>query len=194
VLRIVDDVAHASGGGLFVLFTSHRDVRAAAEALRARPVGARFPIFVHGEDSRDALLTRFKAAHDAILLGTTSYWEGVDVPGTALRALVIARLPFRVPSEPVTAAHCEAIEARGGDSFAEYMIPHAALRLKQGFGRLIRSASDRGVIVLADPRVVAKRYGRDLLQGLPPAERLTAPWRTIVKQLQAFYSVSNGIT
>ena len=192
VLRIVEDLASASGGGLFVLFTSHKDVRAAAAELRARPVGARYPILAHGEDSRDALLTRFKEANNAILLGTTSYWEGVDVPGTALRGLVIARLPFRVPSEPVTAAHCEAIEARGGDPFSEYMIPHAALRLKQGFGRLIRSASDRGVIVLADSRVVSKRYGRDLLDGLPPAERVTAGWRTIVKQLQAFYSVSHS--
>jgi len=190
VMRIVQDVASAAGGGLFVLFTSHRDVRAAAERLRASEIGARLPILVHGEDARGVLLDRFKAANDAILLGTASYWEGVDVPGAALRALVIARLPFRVPSEPITAAHCEAIEARGGNAFAEYMVPHASLRLKQGFGRLIRSASDRGVVILADPRVVSKRYGRDLLNGLPPAERLTAPWRTIVQQLKAFYSVS----
>jgi ATP-dependent DNA helicase DinG len=191
VTRIIEDLADASGGGLFVLFTSHRDVRAAAEVLRERGVGARFPILVHGEDGRDILLDQFKLAHNAILIGTASYWEGVDVPGAALRGLVIARLPFRVPSEPVTAAQCEAIEARGGNSFAEYMIPHASLRLKQGFGRLIRSASDRGVVIIADPRVVSKRYGRDLLNGLPPAERITAPWRTIVQQLKAFYSVTN---
>jgi ATP-dependent DNA helicase DinG len=144
-------------------------------------------MLVHGEDSRDALLDRFKTAHNALLIGTASYWEGVDVPGAALRGLVIARLPFRVPSEPVTAAQCEAIEARGGDAFAEYMVPHASLRLKQGFGRLIRSASDRGVVILADPRIVSKRYGRDMMNALPPATRLTAPWHTIVPQLHTFY-------
>jgi ATP-dependent DNA helicase DinG len=158
--------------------------------LRADGVDARFPLLVHGEDGRDALLARFKAAGNAILLGTASYWEGVDVPGAALRALVIARLPFRVPSEPVTAAQCEAIDARGGNAFTEYMIPHAALRLKQGVGRLIRSASDRGVIVLADPRVVTKRYGRALVDGLPPASRAAGTWRQLLPQVRAFYARS----
>jgi ATP-dependent DNA helicase DinG len=115
----------------------------------------------------------------------------VDVPGDALRALVIARLPFRVPSEPVTAAQCEAIEARGGDSFHEFMLPHAALRLKQGFGRLIRSSADRGAIVLADPRVITKRYGRDLLGGLPPARRISGAWSALARQLSSFYAVSH---
>lgn len=188
VLQIVEDVAAASSGGVFVLFTSHRDVRDAATELRARGVDARCPVLVHGEEGRDALLLRFKALGNAILLGTTSYWEGVDVPGDALRALVIARLPFRVPSEPVTAAQCETIDARGGDSFSEYMIPHAALRLKQGVGRLIRSATDRGVIVLADPRVVTKRYGRQLVQGLPPAATVSGHWRQLLPSIRAFYT------
>jgi ATP-dependent DNA helicase DinG len=188
VLQIIEDVAAASGGGLFALFTSHRDVREAAVVLRADGVDARFPLLVHGEDGRDALLARFKAAGNAILLGTASYWEGVDVPGAALRALVIARLPFRVPSEPVTAAQCEAIDTRGGNAFTEYMIPHAALRLKQGVGRLIRSATDRGVIVLADPRVVTKRYGRALVDGLPPASRAAGTWRQLLPQVRAFYA------
>jgi ATP-dependent DNA helicase DinG len=145
---------------------------------------------VHGEDGRDALLRRFRESGRAILLGTSSFWEGVDVPGHALRALVLAKLPFRVPSEPVTAAQCEAIQARGGDSFNEFMLPHAALRLKQGFGRLVRTASDRGVIVLADPRVVTKGYGRGLLDGLPPARRIARPWREIVPELARFYAAS----
>lgn len=191
LMRIVQDVAHTCGGGMFVLFTSHRDVRAAADVLRRSRLAHQRPILMHGEDGRDALLARFKLAGNAILLGTASYWEGVDVPGDALRALVIAKLPFRVPSEPVTAAQCEAITARGGDAFADYMLPHASLRLKQGFGRLIRSASDRGAIVIADPRVVSKRYGRELLAGLPPARRVTGAWSAIVRQLQIFYAVSN---
>ena len=132
--RIVLDVAEASNGGLFVLFTSHREVRQLAEELRSRGAERRWPLLVHGDESRDALLTRFRDSGQAILLGTASFWEGVDVPGDALRGLVIAKLPFRVPTEPVTAAQCEAIAARGGDAFAEYMLPHASLRLKQGFG------------------------------------------------------------
>ena len=188
VVRSIIDVTAASDGGVFGLFTSHRDVRAAAAEPRARGVERSRPLYVHGEDGRDNLLRKFRASERAILLGTASFWEGVDVPGRALRGLIIARLPFRVPSEPVTAAHCEAIVQRGGDAFAEYMVPHAALRLKQGFGRLIRTATDRGVIVLVDPRAVNKGYGRTLLRDLPPARRVFGPWNTIVKQLQSFYS------
>lgn len=188
VVRSIIDVTAASDGGVFGLFTSHRDVRAAAAELRARGIERSRPLYVHGDDTRDNLLSKFRDSERAVLLGTASFWEGVDVPGRALRGLVIARLPFRVPSEPVTAAHCEAIVDRGGDAFAEYMVPHAALRLKQGFGRLIRTATDRGVIVLVDPRAVSKGYGRALLRDLPPARRVFGPWNTIMKQLQSFYS------
>jgi len=189
VTRVVLDVAEASDGGLFVLFTSHREVRQLAAELRARGIERRWPLLVHGEEGRDALLARFRSAGQAILLGTASFWEGVDVPGDALRGLVIAKLPFRVPTEPVTAAQCEAIEARGGDPFAEYMLPHASLRLKQGFGRLIRTGTDRGVVVIADPRIVTKRYGRELLEALPPAARAIGRWDVLVERVRTFYSV-----
>jgi ATP-dependent DNA helicase DinG len=125
-----------------------------------------------------------------VLLGTSSYWEGVDVAGDALRGLLIAKLPFRVPTEPLTAAHCEAIARRGGDPFGEYMIPHAALRLKQGFGRLIRSKSDRGAIIIADPRLVTKSYGQSLLGALPPARQILVNWDEVARQLMRFYAVS----
>ncbi|MEO7218946.1 MAG: ATP-dependent DNA helicase [Gemmatimonadaceae bacterium] len=187
LLSIVAGTARAAGGGMFVLFTSHKDVRAVAESLRASGLADEFALLVHGEDGRDALLERFRKSGNAILLGTSSYWEGVDVPGSALRALVIAKLPFRVPSEPVTAAQCEAITARGGDAFSEYMLPHASLRLKQGFGRLIRTATDRGVIVIADPRVISKRYGAELLRDLPPARRMSGAWVALERQLRRFY-------
>ena len=187
VTRIVLDVAESSDGGLFVLFTSHREVRQLANELRARGVERRWPLLVHGDESRDALLARFRESGQAILLGTASFWEGVDVPGDALRGLVIAKLPFRVPTEPVTAAQCEAIEARGGDPFAEYMLPHASLRLKQGFGRLIRTSTDRGVVVIADPRIVTKRYGRGLLEALPPAARAIGRWDAVVERVRGFY-------
>ncbi|HEX5830902.1 MAG TPA: helicase C-terminal domain-containing protein [Gemmatimonadaceae bacterium] len=188
VVRCALDLAAASDGGLFVLFTSHRDVRQAASELRARGCERRWPLLVHGDDGRDALLRRFRESGRAILLGTASFWEGVDVPGMALRGLVIARLPFRVPTEPITAAHCEAIEARGGDAFAEYMLPHASLRLKQGFGRLVRTGTDRGVVIIADPRVVTKGYGRGLLDALPPARRVVGRWDAqVLPEVRQFY-------
>jgi ATP-dependent DNA helicase DinG len=190
--RIVLEVAEASDGGLFVLFTSHREVRQLAAELRARGMERRWPLLVHGDEGRDVLLDRFRSAGQAILLGTASFWEGVDVPGDALRGLVIAKLPFRVPSEPVTAAQCEAIEARGGDAFVEYMLPHASLRLKQGFGRLIRTATDRGVVVIGDSRVVTKRYGRGLLDALPPARRAIGRWADVREKVVSFYEAGRA--
>ncbi|HJU72698.1 MAG TPA: helicase C-terminal domain-containing protein [Gemmatimonadaceae bacterium] len=187
VLRCAADVATAADGGMFVLFTSHRDVRAAAEALRALGANARWPLLVHGEDQRDTLLRRFRGDGRAILLGTSSFWEGVDVPGDALRAIVLARLPFRVPTEPLVAAHAEAVEARGGDAFRDYMLPHAALRLKQGFGRLIRSHADRGVVVLCDSRAISKGYGEELLDALPPARRAVGRWSEIRRDVIAMF-------
>ena len=154
---------------------------------REQDLDARWPLLVHGEEARDVLLARFRESGRAVLLGTNTFWEGVDVAGEALRGLLIAKLPFKVPSEPVTAAHCEAIEARGGSPFAEYMLPHAALRLKQGFGRLVRTGTDRGVVVVTDSRLVTKGYGRGLLASLPPARRLLAPWREAVRDVRDFY-------
>jgi ATP-dependent DNA helicase DinG len=188
VVRIALDVIDASDGGTFVLFTSHRDVRLAATELRARGIERRWPLLVHGDDGRDALLRRFRESGRAVLLGTASFWEGIDVPGKPLRGLVLARLPFRVPTEPLTAAHCEEIEKRGGDAFRDYMLPNAALRLKQGFGRLIRTATDHGAVILCDPRVVTKSYGRGLLSGLPPARRLIGPWTSVLGEVREFYS------
>lgn len=190
VTRHLRDLLAASDGGIFALFTSHRDVKEMAELLRESGHDSRFPLLVHGEESRDILLQRFRDAGRAVLLGTATFWEGVDVPGDALRGLLIAKLPFRVPSEPMVAAQCEAIEARGGNPFGEFMLPHAALRLKQGFGRLIRTATDSGVVVLSDPRVLTKRYGRDLLNGLPPARRISGPWNEVRTEMARFYKRS----
>ncbi len=190
VIEAVTDLCEASDGGVFLLFTSHRDVRMAASELRARGIHEKYPLLVHGEMSRDHLLTHFRDSGRALLIGTSSYWEGVDVAGSALRGLLIARVPFKVPNEPMTAAHCEAIQEDGGDPFADYMIPHAALRLKQGFGRLIRTRRDRGAIILADPRVITKGYGAEILRGLPPARKIVGPWSEIQRQLKDFYAVS----
>ena len=188
VAQHVLDLAAASDGGLFVLATSHRDVKALSGALRAPAMANGWPLLVHGEDGRDALLRRFRQSGRAILIGTATFWEGVDVPGDALRGLIINKLPFRVPTEPMVAAQCDAIESRGGNAFMEYMLPHATLRLKQGVGRLIRTATDRGVIVLDDVRVVTKYYGRDLLDALPPARRVLGPWSAAEAQITDFYA------
>ena len=191
-VEIAADLVRAARGGVFLLFTSHRDVREAARLLREQGLDRDYTLLVHGEDSRDSILRRFRAHGDAVLIGTASFWEGVDVPGRALRGLLLARIPFRVPTEPITAAHCEAIEAAGGDAFASYMVPHAALRLKQGFGRLIRSTTDRGAVVICDPRVVRKSYGAALLSGLPPARRLDGTWAAIRPKLEDFYHATES--
>jgi ATP-dependent DNA helicase DinG len=190
VAEIAAELSRAADGGLFALFTSHRALRQTAAALKARPdVAGRWPLLVQGEGPRDQLLRRFRDAGSGILLGTDSFWEGVDVPGAALRALLIAKLPFRVPTEPLTAARCEAIEAAGGDAFREYLVPLASLKLKQGFGRLIRSRTDVGVVVLLDPRVLRKRYGGALLAGLPDAHRIVGPWEELLREIEGFYEL-----
>ena len=193
VAGVVHDLAWASDGGIFVLFTSHAQLRRVAGELRAT-LGHRFPIMVQGEGQRDHLLARFREAGNAILLGTDSFWEGVDVPGRALRGLVLAKLPFKVPSEPITAARLERLAEQGEDGFFGYLLPHAALKLKQGFGRLIRGASDVGVVILLDPRVVTRRYGMMLLEGLPPAERVIAPWTQVRTKVEDFFARHGVVT
>lgn len=189
---VVDALAHHTGGGLFALFTSHRALRRVAELLRERGVDRRWPLFVHGEEDRARLLSGFVDHGDGILLGTASFWEGVDVPGDPLRALVIQKLPFRVPTEPVTAARVEALEARGGNAFWDYMLPLAALRLKQGFGRLVRNRADRGAVVLLDDRILRKRYGRYLRDSLPDAPLVKGPWDEVEGAIRRFYDAGSG--
>lgn len=184
--NVVADMADITGGGLFVLFTSHRALQVVAGALRLRG-DLPWPLFVHGEDSRARLVESFVRSGSGVLLGTSSFWEGVDVPGRPLRGLVIQRLPFRVPSEPVTAARMEAIEAAGGNAFYDFTLPLAALRLKQGFGRLIRHRDDRGAVVLLDDRIVQKRYGRYLRDSLPEAPLVKGPWPDVAAALSRFY-------
>jgi ATP-dependent DNA helicase DinG len=185
------ELAKLSDAGIFVLFTSYRALQAAAAGLRERGADRQWPLLVQGEASRALLVDRFIESGRAILLGTTSFWEGVDVPGRPLRGLVIPKLPFKVPTEPVTAARIEAIESRGGNAFGEYMLPHAAIRLKQGFGRLIRSRSDRGAVLILDPRIATRSYGRFLVESLPPARRVAGGWKEeIFPALLEFYGSS----
>jgi len=188
VARVLVELAHASDGGIFALFTSHAALRRTAEAIRG-PVDGRWPLLVQGEGQRDQLLRRFRDAGSAILLGTDSFWEGVDVPGRALRVLILAKLPFKVPSEPLTAARLERLTEAGVDGFTNYLVPLAALKLKQGFGRLIRSKSDVGAVVLLDRRVVTKRYGATMLEGLPPASKAIGNWPDVRRELEEFFAM-----
>jgi len=188
VARVLLELAHASDGGIFALFTSHGALRRTADAIRGE-VGARWPLLVQGEGQRDQLLRRFREAGSAILLGTDSFWEGVDVPGRALRVLILAKLPFKVPTEPLTAARLERLTEAGVDGFTHYLVPLAALKLKQGFGRLIRTKSDVGAVVLLDRRVVTKRYGAAMLEGLPPASKAIGNWPDVRRELEEFFAL-----
>jgi len=157
-------VLQASGGRAFLLFTTLRALRRAHELLRTR---VDFPLLVQGTGSRSELLRRFRSLGNAVLLGTSSFWEGVDVRGEALSCVIIDKLPFAPPDDPVLAARIDGLRARGGNPFNELQLPQAVLQLKQGAGRLIRDETDHGVLMLCDPRLVEKSYGRRVLAALP---------------------------
>lgn len=163
----VRPVLEASRGRAFLLFTSHRALREAAERLEGGP----WPLFVQGSAPRHALLEAFRDSGNGVLLGAASFWEGVDVAGDALSVVVIDRLPFASPGDPVLEARLEAVRQRGGNPFRDEQVPSAVIALKQGVGRLIRTLEDRGVLVLCDPRLLGKGYGRMFLDSLPPMPR-----------------------
>jgi ATP-dependent DNA helicase DinG len=166
-------VVKASGGRAFLLFTSLRAMNAAHKLLQARMAaeGVSYPLLLQGEKSRSELLDEFRRLGNAVLLGSQSFWEGVDVAGEALSLVVIDRLPFQPPDDPVLAARMELLRKNGKNPFFDHQLPHAVISLKQGAGRLIRRESDRGVLMICDPRLVEKSYGRRIWQALPPMKR-----------------------
>ena len=182
VVDALKPVLLASGGRAFVLFASHRALREAAELLRADSA-APWPLFVQGEAPRSLLLERFRASGNGVLLGAASFREGVDVVGEALSVVVIDKLPFAAPDDPVFEARLEAIRRRGGNPFRDEQLPQAVIALKQGAGRLIRSETDRGVLVLCDPRLLSKSYGNVFLNSLPPL-----PKTRDIGGVQAFFA------
>jgi ATP-dependent DNA helicase DinG len=156
------------GGGALLLFTSHRAMRQVHHALKGR---LPFPLLLQGEQPKRDLLRAFVDRAPAVLCGTASFWEGVDVPGEALQLVVIDRLPFDSPRDPLLAARAERLERRGDNPFARLQLPRAILRFKQGFGRLVRSRNDRGVVAVLDGRIRSRGYGRRFVRALPDVPR-----------------------
>lgn len=166
-------IIKASGGRAFLLFTSLRAMREAAQLLREafEVQGLIYPVLLQGEGSRTELLDRFRELGNAVLVASQSFWEGVDVRGEALSVVVIDRLPFSPPDDPVLAARIEKMNEQGRNAFMDYQVPQAVISLKQGAGRLIRDENDRGVLMICDPRLVEKRYGKRIWRSLPPMKR-----------------------
>ena len=169
MLDAITPLLDLTSGGMFCLFTSHRALNNAKQWFRnnASVLGRR-QLLAQGDAPRDDLLRRFRRLGDAVLLGTGSFWEGVDVRGPALSVVAIDKLPFASPADPLMMARLEYIRRQGGNGFMEHQLPQAALALKQGAGRLLRDESDFGVVVLCDPRVTTKHYGKLFLQCLEP--------------------------
>jgi ATP-dependent DNA helicase DinG len=184
----ISELVRMTDGGAFVLCTSTRAMKALHARLRE---AADRPVLVQGEGPKHLILSRFRASTRAVLVATMSFWEGVDVPGRALRLVVIDKIPFAPPNDPVVLARCARIDREGGSGFSQYSVPSAAMMLKQGFGRLIRTQNDAGAVVILDKRLLQKGYGRTLLASLPPARRartlaeLRVAWAAIVEHATA---------
>jgi ATP-dependent DNA helicase DinG len=183
----VVEAVRASRGGAFVLCTSYEAVERYGRALE-QAFGARVPVLVQGRGGRGAMLDKFRENRHSILIGTDSFWEGVSVKGDALRLVIIPRLPFRVPNEPLQVARQERIAQHGGDPFRSFSLPQATIKLRQGYGRLIRSATDRGVVLILDRRIVEKSYGATMLDALPPARRWIGLWSEVLPDLRRYFS------
>ncbi len=180
-------VLRASGGRAFLLFTTLRALAVARELLDEAfaDEGHAWPLLVQGEGSRSELLTRFRELGNAVLLGSASFWEGVDVPGAALSVVIIDKLPFAPPDDPLFAARLDQLRAEGGNPFFDYQLPQAVIALKQGAGRLIRTETDRGVLMICDPRLTDKPYGKRIWRSLPPMRRTRE-----LAEVEAFFAES----
>ena len=187
--RLLSSLCESHGRGTLVLFTSYSLLSRCHLALLRELDQQRFPLLAQGLDgSRTELLERFRRAGKAVLLGTDSFWEGVDVPGEALQLLVMTKLPFDVPGEPLLDARSERLQARGGNSFQGISVPEAVIRFRQGFGRLIRHETDKGVFLLLDARVVRKDYGRTFLNSLPLAHHPVLREEDLHRELRNFFN------
>ncbi|MBI3008377.1 MAG: helicase c2, partial [Candidatus Omnitrophica bacterium] len=178
----IEALLEITGGRAFVLFTSYEDLDRIYSELSTRV--SKYPILRQGDMSSYRLLKDFKEVEGSVLLGTSTFWQGVDVPGTALECVIITRLPFSVPNEPVVEARLEELKRQGENPFLQYQVPQAILRLKQGFGRLIRRKDDFGIVAILDPRIRTRHYGRMFLDSLPPCRQVSS-----LKEAEAFLNL-----
>lgn len=192
--ELILKILHASKGSAFVLFTSYSMLKTCAELLDQKLKEGRFPLFKQGDASRQILLQKFKKAERGVLFGTDSFWEGVDVVGEALRCVIIAKLPFKVPSDPLLQARAENLLSKQQDPFFHYFLPQAVVKFKQGFGRLIRNKKDRGCIVCLDNRIITKAYGKIFLNSLPKCEQVIALSEKIPQHMTEFYKKTYFLT
>lgn len=189
--RVIGDAVRLSGGGTFVLCTSYAAVDHYARYL-THTLPPALPVLAQGRTGRDALLRRFRDDPRAILVGTDAFWEGVSVRGWGLRQVIVPRLPFRVPSDPLHLARVEAEREAGRDPFRSIVLPQAILRMRQGFGRLIRSRADRGVVLMLDRRLHERTYGRVIVRSLPPARHLQGDWPEVRSGIEAYWALQRA--
>jgi ATP-dependent DNA helicase DinG len=180
---VIGRLLQITRGRAFVLFTSYAQMNEIYDRLLGE---LDFPMLKQGDAPKSALLEEFRLTPNAVLFGTSSFWQGVDVQGEQLSCVIIDRLPFAVPSDPVVAARVKAIDAGGGNAFFEYQVPSAVITLKQGFGRLIRSLHDRGLLALLDNRILKKQYGRVFVDSLPRYSRTTD-----LKKVEEFFGANS---
>lgn len=190
IAPLIIEAVRVTNGRAMVLFTSYYALKAVAELCRGPLMASGIQTLQQGQVPRHQLVELFRAADKAALFATSSFWEGVDVQGDALQCLIITKLPFSVPSTPLFEARAEALERAGGNSFYEIAVPQAVIKFKQGFGRLIRSHTDRGFVLMLDNRVMVQRYGQIFLRSLPPARRVVGAGQGIIPQIRAFMAES----
>lgn len=184
-VTIIQEIIHASQGSVFLLFTSYKMLNAVYEALPP-DMATQYPFLKQGEISRHLLLEQFKRGKGSVLFATNSFWEGVDVPGDALRCVVIVKLPFIVPTDPLHEGYAEILEAQGINPFISYAIPKAVIKFKQGFGRLIRAKEDRGCVICLDNRMITREYGQEFLRSLPPCQTCFDSKEVVLSKVRQF--------
>ncbi len=184
--KYIHDIVSISNGSTFLLFTSFYSLNQCYKYL-SQTLGTRYLLLKQGMMDRHTLISKFKSTKYSILLGTDSFWEGVDVEGDALRCLVISKLPFRVPSEPIIQARVEKLNNEGKNAFMEYYLPQTIIKFKQGFGRLIRTKKDHGVFISLDKRLITRSYGKKFLSSLPPCKRLIGTRPEILREIESHF-------